>query len=56
MQSSSQNDTGSEKSLSSDEEEQGTLDYLPNQIFFDPTFHNPNAQRLFQETGTKDSI
>ena len=40
---------------SSESEEQGTLDYLPNQIHFDPTFHNPNAAKLFEEQGTSDS-
>ncbi len=42
-------------SYSSDEEEMGTLDYLPNQYAFDPSFHSANAQRLFQEQDSKDS-
>ena len=37
-----------EQALSSDEDDQETLDYLPNQIGFDPTFYNPNAMQLFQ--------
>ena len=41
--------------MDSDEDQQGTLDYLPNQIDFDPTFHNENAQILFQKKN-KDSL
>ena len=43
------------QSNDSEEDEYERLDYLPNQIGFDPSFHNPNAQELIRDVN-QDSV